>query len=183
MWAAAALMAKEGMDAVRIEPLAVALKVTKGSFYWHFEDRKALHLAILELWEQEATRRVVQELEETGGDAGQKLTNLIKLATERESQGIDTAGFEMRIRDWVARTPEHAERIVAVDERRIAYVRHLLGELGANATRANVLSRMLYMTLLGYYSATRYQDHTIGYEAMATYVQRLIKHLRETSDE
>ncbi len=27
----------DGIDAVRIEPLAVKLNVTKGSFYWHFK--------------------------------------------------------------------------------------------------------------------------------------------------
>jgi AcrR family transcriptional regulator len=31
-----------GLDAVRIEPLAQALGVTKGGFYWHFADRGAL---------------------------------------------------------------------------------------------------------------------------------------------
>ena len=35
-------MARDGVDAVRIERLAAALKVTKGSFYWHFKDRDAL---------------------------------------------------------------------------------------------------------------------------------------------
>jgi AcrR family transcriptional regulator len=28
-----------GLDAVRIEPLAQAIGVTKGGFYWHFADR------------------------------------------------------------------------------------------------------------------------------------------------
>ena len=32
----------EGVEAVRVEPLARALGVTKGSFYWHFADRQAL---------------------------------------------------------------------------------------------------------------------------------------------
>ena len=29
-------LAKSGITAVRVEPLAKKLKVTKGSFYWHF---------------------------------------------------------------------------------------------------------------------------------------------------
>ena len=32
-------LAAGGPDAVRIEPLAQALGVTKGGFYWHFADR------------------------------------------------------------------------------------------------------------------------------------------------
>ena len=38
-WVAAALhiFAWKGIDAVRVEPLAQSLNVTKGSFYWHFK--------------------------------------------------------------------------------------------------------------------------------------------------
>ena len=34
-----AMLAAGGIDAVRVERLAAVLKVTKGSFYWHFRDR------------------------------------------------------------------------------------------------------------------------------------------------
>ncbi len=34
-------LAAGGPDTVRIEPLAEALGVTKGGFYWHFDDRRA----------------------------------------------------------------------------------------------------------------------------------------------
>lgn len=56
-WAAAALdaIAREGVDAVAVEPLARRLGVTKGSFYWHFANRDALLLAAVSLWEQQET--------------------------------------------------------------------------------------------------------------------------------
>jgi AcrR family transcriptional regulator len=52
-WAAAALDAliSGGVAAVAVEPLAVRLGATKGSFYWHFANRDALLTAALELWE------------------------------------------------------------------------------------------------------------------------------------
>ena len=48
-WIAAAFdaLAEGGIDAVRVEPLAKALGITKGSFYWHFADRRALLDAML----------------------------------------------------------------------------------------------------------------------------------------
>ncbi|WP_207939264.1 TetR/AcrR family transcriptional regulator [Actinomadura darangshiensis] len=39
-------------DAVRVEVLAQALDVTKGGFYGHFADRKALLAALLDTWER-----------------------------------------------------------------------------------------------------------------------------------
>lgn len=56
-WAAAALdaIARDGVDAVAVEPLARGLGVTKGSFYWHFANREALLMAALALWEKKET--------------------------------------------------------------------------------------------------------------------------------
>ena len=53
-WIAAAFdaLAEGGIDAVRVEPLAKALGITKGSFYWHFADRRALLDAMLDAWAQ-----------------------------------------------------------------------------------------------------------------------------------
>ena len=45
-------LAAGGPDAVRVEHLAQALGVTKGSFYRHFDDRDALLEGMLDTWEQ-----------------------------------------------------------------------------------------------------------------------------------
>ena len=42
-------LAAGGPDAVRIESLARALGVTKGGFYWHFDDRRALLAEMLDM--------------------------------------------------------------------------------------------------------------------------------------
>ena len=55
-------LAGGGPEAVRIETLAQSLGVTKGGFYWHFEDRRALLDELLDAWERtmidEAIERV-----------------------------------------------------------------------------------------------------------------------------
>src|SRR6266702_3197870 len=45
-------LAAGGPDAVRIELLARALGVTRGGFYWHFDDRRGLLEEILDTWER-----------------------------------------------------------------------------------------------------------------------------------
>src|SRR5213592_85092 len=62
-------LAAGGPDAVRIEPLARALGVTRGGFYWHFKDRRALLDAILDAWERRSTDEVLERVEREGGDA------------------------------------------------------------------------------------------------------------------
>jgi AcrR family transcriptional regulator len=47
-----------GIDAVRVEPMARLLGVTKGSFYWHFKDRGEFLDGLLEYWETEMTDKI-----------------------------------------------------------------------------------------------------------------------------
>jgi AcrR family transcriptional regulator len=50
-WIAAAtdLLVDKGIDAVRVDPLARQLEVTRGSFYWHFKDRESLLVSVLKV--------------------------------------------------------------------------------------------------------------------------------------
>src|SRR6202522_88496 len=51
--AAFARLASEGIEAVRVELLARDLGVSKGSFYWHFQDREELLGRMFDRWEKE----------------------------------------------------------------------------------------------------------------------------------
>lgn len=56
-------VATGGLDAVRVDPLARQLGVTRGSFYWHFADREALLKATLDCWEARSAERFKQRFE------------------------------------------------------------------------------------------------------------------------
>jgi AcrR family transcriptional regulator len=64
-WVQAALEAlvQGGLSAVAVEPLANVLGVTKGSFYWHFENRAALVAALVTRWEALGTDDVIARLD------------------------------------------------------------------------------------------------------------------------
>src|SRR5271156_4146063 len=53
--AAFARLSTEGIESVRIELLARDLGVSKGSFYWHFQDREELLAKMLDRWEGDET--------------------------------------------------------------------------------------------------------------------------------
>src|SRR6266498_1921242 len=57
-------LAAGGPDAVRIELLARALGVTRGGFYWHFDDRRALLEEILDTWERVSVDEVIERVED-----------------------------------------------------------------------------------------------------------------------
>jgi AcrR family transcriptional regulator len=117
-------LAVGGPDAVRIEKLAQTLGVTKGAFYWQFDDRRALLEEMLDAWEQAGVDAVIERLEGGGGDARAKLRRLFAL-TSASDLGMK---IELAIRDWGRRDKAVARRLLHVDKRRLEYMRSLFGE-------------------------------------------------------
>jgi AcrR family transcriptional regulator len=123
-------LAAGGPDAVRIEPLAKALGVTKGGFYWHFSNRGALLEEILDAWETLSVDEVIERIENEGGDAKARLQRLSALASpSNEVLGIDPLEIDLAIRDWARREQPVADRLRRVDNRRMDYMRSLFGSI------------------------------------------------------
>ena len=119
-------LADGGPDAVRVEPLARALGVTKGGFYWHFDDRGALLEEMLDTWERIGVDAVIERVESEGGDARTRLRRLFELASTSESQQL--LKIDLAVRDWARREPAVARRLRRVDNRRMDYMRSLFSE-------------------------------------------------------
>jgi len=116
-------LAAGGPDAVRIETLARALGVTKGGFYWHFDDRRALLEEMLDTWERVGVDEVIERVESDGGDARAKLRRLFAIA----ASGDEVLRTDLAVRDWSRREESVAERLQRVDNRRMDYMRSLFG--------------------------------------------------------
>ena len=147
-WISAALsaLAEGGVDAVRVERLARSLGVTKGSFYWHFRDRGDLLEATVDAWEEGGTEQIIQQAEAAGGDGATRILRLW------ESTGRDSRlASELAIRDWARRDQDIAARVQAVDDRRMQYLRELLGELGVPSAEIEARAMMLASLLIGNY--------------------------------
>jgi AcrR family transcriptional regulator len=131
-----------GPDAVRVERLARALGVTKGGFYWHFDDRDELLDAMLGTWERMVIDDVIDRVEADGGDARAKLRRLFALAAARR----DFIEIELAVRDWARRDKAVAQRLRRVDNRRMGYLRSLFREICNDADEVEVRC-MLVMSL------------------------------------
>jgi AcrR family transcriptional regulator len=116
-------LAAGGPDAVRIEPLAQALGVTRGGFYWHFADRGALLDEMLDAWERRSSDAVIERVERDGGEPRERLRRLFALG----SSSGELLRIDLAVRDWARREPAVAERLRRVDNRRMDYMRSLFG--------------------------------------------------------
>jgi AcrR family transcriptional regulator len=155
-WLAIALqtLIESGVEAVRVEPIAKLLNVTRGSFYWHFKNRDELLLSILQEWETQGTESIIQEIETGGEDPSAKLLNLFEVAARDDDR------LEKAVRIWAANDHKAAEAIARIDQRRLTYLQDLFSQLGYRATEAKVRARVAYSFRLGWFIMSSASDPT-----------------------
>jgi AcrR family transcriptional regulator len=137
-------LAAGGPDAVRVETLAQTLGVTRGGFYWHFADRRALLEAMLDTWERRSTDDVLERVEREGGDARAKVRRAGMLTFSRDLLPIDLA-----IRDWARRDTSVAKRLRRVDNRRMAYLRSQISAFCPDADDVEARSMLAFSLAIG----------------------------------
>jgi AcrR family transcriptional regulator len=135
---------EEGLDAVRIEPLAKKLNVTKGSFYWHFKNRSELHDALLGYWEKEMTQSVLDFAKKFHGSPRQRLINTLREIISKERTKYDPA-----VRNW-ARNDDKVKKVVEyVDEIRLNFLQGLFIDIGFTKQEAEIRARLMYYYIMG----------------------------------
>ncbi|SBS69857.1 TetR/AcrR family transcriptional regulator [uncultured Microbacterium sp.] len=138
----------DGLAAVRVEAVARVLGSTKGSFYWHFADRRALLLAVLERWEQLETDGVIAELQREQ-TAGGRLAVLLLVIAHRTA--LRTGERTLYVDADAAGV---ADMVAGVTERRVAGIEELLTELGIPAAEARARAVVIVAAVLGYQQMT-----------------------------
>ena len=56
-------LASGGANALKVGPMAKQLKVSRGSFYWHFRDIADFRSQVLQCWQERTTEQVIRNLE------------------------------------------------------------------------------------------------------------------------
>ncbi|MBK1842822.1 TetR/AcrR family transcriptional regulator [Azospirillum sp. YIM B02556] len=147
-WLAAAFaaLAEGGVDKVRVEVLAKALKVTKGSFYWHFRDRTDLMDALLDSWKQGRIAAIKEQTRLDGRAPAQQLRDMLALYGGSKPRGM---AIELAVRDWARRAPEAESVIAEVDRERLHSVAGLFVALGLPPDQAFARAYLFYAFAFG----------------------------------
>ena len=145
-WELAALeaIAETGeLSAVSVEPLARRLKVTKGSFYWHFQNGEELLKAVLLRWERVFTQLKFHRLGDIP-DPRQRLEQLFQEATtDTQAQAVFLA---------VTASGQHPlvkpvlDRVTTF---RVGFLKDSLVALGVDKREAYFRALLLYSAYVG----------------------------------
>jgi AcrR family transcriptional regulator len=156
-WTGAALdaLARDGLRAVAVEPLAERLGATKGSFYWHFRDRNALLEAAVTQWERTATDELIAGLENVA-DAPERAHAAIGWVAESDR---DMQIFMVLL--WNADHPVIGPVIDRILTKRMAFSLRMRQEAGEDAEQARLSMMYAYSVLLGLQMLRRAAPHLV----------------------
>jgi AcrR family transcriptional regulator len=145
-WVVEALetLGREGVVGVNIENVARSMRVTKGSFYHHFEDKEEFINRLLEYWQTELTDKINGHLSHLHGKPAERLLALLEFIAENETNRYDAS-----MRAWALHDERVATVVRRVDQKRLAYVRGLFRKMGFPAEQAGMRSRMSYYYVVG----------------------------------
>ncbi len=148
-WIKASLdvLAEKGLDGIRVEVLAKRLKVTKGSFYWHFKDRRDLFDAVLQRWKDGRIKDIQKQTRAVPGEELPRAYHVIEVySANRNRKGML---IEFAMRDWARRDPTAAAVVEDVDANRLEFGRKGFEARGMSPLEASSRSLLLYAYVFG----------------------------------
>lgn len=138
------VIAHQGVSAVAVENIAKALGVTKGSFYWHFTNRKDLIVSALKRWQKD-DRAVIKEKIWSLPDAHERLKAWFLLSAEPlQSHLIYATLLADRQHDFVAKV------LKEVTLERLAYLQKSYQGIGYDEATSKQQALLSYSVYVGY---------------------------------
>lgn len=156
-WIASArkVLEKRGIAEVKIDQLSKRLKVTRGSFYFHFKSLKDLHEALLQEW-RDRNCAPFAALRDAPIDDGFEFFSQVVHVWVDESPF--SPHLDLAIRDW-ARTSRALQREVAdMDDLRLALLRRSFVAMGYGDDESVVRARITYFHQIGQYAIDFEED-------------------------
>lgn len=170
VWLAAAKQAflETGLDAVKIQPLASHLALSRTSFYWFFKDRNALLDALLEDWETINTGAFIDACAAYAETITEAILNLIVVFHDVE---VFEPQLDFAIRGWAHQSDAVMVRVNAADERRLDAIGSMFLRFGFSPDEADVRARTVYLTQIGYISMQIQEEPAIRMARVPGYVR------------
>jgi AcrR family transcriptional regulator len=127
LWMETALevLASGGSAKLRVDQIARALGVTKGSFYAHFKSREDFLLSVVKYWDDEYNHRVKRIVKASGGSARDQLRRIVEIVS-----GEKLSRYDLAVSSWAAHEPAIAPIVRRDYQFRLNYVGSLFKQAG-----------------------------------------------------
>jgi len=139
-----------GVDDVKVDVLARRLKVTRGSFYWHFKSRQQLLDALLRDWE-ENNRREIETLRGRAEESAGEFLEVFRIWLKGDPS---FPAFDVAVRVWARKSRAVAKVVSEIDDAWIAAFQDIFELSGLHGAEAFVRARIMYFHQIGYYAVS-----------------------------
>ncbi|UDL92792.1 TetR/AcrR family transcriptional regulator [Mesorhizobium sp. PAMC28654] len=159
-WIAAArkVLEKRGIGEVKIDRLARQLKVTRGSFYFHFASLEDLRGGLLQEWRDSncAPFWAMRDIHDIGG---------LQFFTDIVHVWVDEAPFspllDLAVRDWSRTSKKLAQDVKEIDDLRIELLIRSFRAMGYSDDESIVRARITYFHQIGQYALSFKEDPAV----------------------
>jgi AcrR family transcriptional regulator len=163
------LIAEKGIRAVAVESLAVRMGVTKGSFYWHFQNRESLLEQSLIRWEKHDAVNLQASLGAIA-DPRERLRSFFR-RTGREKLTHNVYSSLCMASDH----PQVEPLLERVAQRRMKHIEKAFEEIGFDPQEASHRARLTYSAYLGFLQLQRqHQTPSLSSEEFEAYMTHVI---------
>ena len=163
------LIAEKGIRAVAVESLARRMGVTKGSFYWHFNNRESLLEQSLIRWEKHDATNLQTSLSAIE-DPRERLRSFFR-RTGREKLTHNVYSSLCTASDH----PQVEPLLERVAERRMKHIEKAFEEIGFDPTEASHRARLTYSAYLGFLQLQQqHQTPSLSSEEFEAYMTHVI---------
>jgi AcrR family transcriptional regulator len=142
-----------GFDNVKVLSLAEKLKVTRGSFYWHFTDHADLISSLLMRWKVAQLALDAKLKLQQSGDALKDLDLVVDAAFLQAGSELENLRFEQAMRALSHHNAVAAQLLVEVDANRMDLFQSKFLVLVKDASKARDLAALLYLSIAGGFQA------------------------------
>lgn len=169
-WLAAAydLLTEQGVEAVKIMPLAKQIGVSRSGFYWHFKTRSDLLEAMIRRWEDKNTGNLVAQCEAFAENICEAMFNLFDCWL---SEDLFDARLDLAIRNWARNDPKLHGRVVQADRLRQEAISAMFRRFGYDERQAHVRAGTVMFTQVGYISMQVFESLETRLQYMPDYVE------------
>jgi AcrR family transcriptional regulator len=142
-----------GFDNVKVLSLAEKLKVTRGSFYWHFTDHADLIGSLLMRWKVAQLALDAKLKSMQSGDALKDLDLVVDAAFLQAGSELENLRFEQAMRALSHHHPVAEQLLVEVDAGRMDLFQSKFLVLVKDVNKARDLAALLYLAIAGGFQA------------------------------
>ncbi len=160
-----------GFENVKVLAIAEKLKVTRGSFYWHFTDHADLVGSLLMRWKLAQLELDEKLKSHRSDDPVKDLEFVVDAAFNQAGSELENLLFEQALRALSHLHAGAAQLLVEVDTERINLFESKFLTIVKDKAKARDLAALLYLAIVGGYQAL---SRPVNPPNIRAYVQGLI---------